>query len=429
MRAPLSPALEADYPFRCGPGVYGDSLVPADQTSAECSGPCPAGSYCPDEPTITPILTPPGYYSLDWAWKPTPCNKGTYTPAGINRESELACTPCPPHTTTLAGGAGALTGCFCERGFFRSTPSSAVCEVCPPGGICNQWNTLISTIRLEAGWWRVSNATSDLRPCPVAKPCIGNLNATTAATSVCGPGVDPAVPYCSHCLGHPSFYLDTGSGACRPCSGSRYVLLAYCGVLPFLAVGGAWLPRCMAGSARLRLARSFFLHLGQRISIKAKGKQLLGFYQIITHLHQAFGVNLPPDFKSLQRVLGIFCLDIFSLPGLEMHCFGLPSFVSRLLTRALVPLLPILVSVCYCSWRRRLERALPFILWLTFLVFSFVSSPAFQAFNCEAFDNGRSYLRADFSVICRWVWVEVPPVLRTFRIGSCILYTVERLVD
>jgi hypothetical protein len=40
VRVPLLAALEDDYPFRCKPGVYGDSLMPADQTSSEYSGPC-----------------------------------------------------------------------------------------------------------------------------------------------------------------------------------------------------------------------------------------------------------------------------------------------------------------------------------------------------------------------------------------------------
>jgi hypothetical protein len=276
------------------------------------------------------MLTPPGYYSLDWASRPTPCNKGTYTPAGTHRQSELACVPCPSHTTTLARGAGGLAGCICEHGFFHRTPSAGICEQCPAGGFCSEWNTLVSTIRLEAGWWRVSNTSSDLRACPIAKPCLGNLNSASPTSSVCGPGVDPAVPYCSHCLDHPRFYLDSGSGACKACSESRDVLLAYIGALLLLTVGVMlWWRRCMAGSARLRLVRMSLLNLGQRISIEAKFKQLLGFYQIITHLHRVFGVDLPDEYKSLQRVLGIFSVDIFSLPGVEMGCFGLPSFASR----------------------------------------------------------------------------------------------------
>ena len=46
-----------------------------------------------------------------------------------------------------------------------------------------------------------------------------------------------------------------------------------------------------------------------------------------------------------------------------------------------------------------LLAALPYLL-LSFLVFPAVSSAAFLAFSCEAFDDGREFLRADYSVEC-----------------------------
>ena len=92
---------------------------------------------------------------------------------------------------------------------------------------------------------------------------------------------------------------------------------------------------------------------------------------------------------------------MFALPGLHIACFGFASFTSQLLFRATVPLLFVAATVGYYYWwRHKLADALPFALWLTFLVFSLVSSPAFQAFNCEALDDGHSYLRADYSQAC-----------------------------
>ena len=45
-------------------------------------------------------------------------------------------------------------------------------------------------------------------------------------------------------------------------------------------------------------------------------------------------------------------------------------------------------------------HALPGLCHVAFLVFPMVSSLAFQAFNCEAFDDGARYLRADYSLDC-----------------------------
>ena len=47
-----------------------------------------------------------------------------------------------------------------------------------------------------------------------------------------------------------------------------------------------------------------------------------------------------------------------------------------------------------------LLAALPYLLLLSFLVFPMVSSTAFRAFSCEAFDDGRAFLRADYGVEC-----------------------------
>ena len=47
-----------------------------------------------------------------------------------------------------------------------------------------------------------------------------------------------------------------------------------------------------------------------------------------------------------------------------------------------------------------LVASLPWLLPLSFLVFPMVSSAAFRAFSCESFDDGRSFLRADYSVRC-----------------------------
>ena len=138
----------------------------------------------------------------------------------------------------------------------------------------------------------------------------------------------------------------------------------------------------------------------QRASLRAKVKQTLSFYQITSHLQQVYGVILPPDFRSLVHHFDLFNLSIFALPGLHAQCFGLSSFTLQLLFRATTPLVVIGFAVSICWWRQQLSDVLPVTLWLTFLLFSYVSSPAFQSFACESFDDGHSYLRADFSLIC-----------------------------
>ena len=48
----------------------------------------------------------------------------------------------------------------------------------------------------------------------------------------------------------------------------------------------------------------------------------------------------------------------------------------------------------------RFLRALPAVGLISFFAFPVVSSKAFSAFSCEGFDEGRAFLRADYSVQC-----------------------------
>mgnify|MGYP002840283481 CR=1 FL=1 len=47
-----------------------------------------------------------------------------------------------------------------------------------------------------------------------------------------------------------------------------------------------------------------------------------------------------------------------------------------------------------------MENALTGALIITFLSFPMVSSLAFRAFDCEEFDGGRKFMRADYSIDC-----------------------------
>ena len=50
--------------------------------------------------------------------------------------------------------------------------------------------------------------------------------------------------------------------------------------------------------------------------------------------------------------------------------------------------------------RATILLALPVVGLILFFSFPVVSSYAFRAFDCECFEDGRSYLRADYSLMC-----------------------------
>ena len=122
---------------------------------------------------------------------------------------------------------------------------------------------------------------------------------------------------------------------------------------------------------------------------------------------------------SVSKVFGFVSLDLDSL-GLPWRCLGVGTFFTRLLTMVVGPLVLLLLiflvsAILTVRARRRNRpsekdrgsflsatflRALPALGLISFFAFPVVSSFAFRAFDCECFENGESYLRADYSLLC-----------------------------
>jgi len=142
-------------------------------------------------------------------------------------------------------------------------------------------------------------------------------------------------------------------------------------------------------------------------------------------------VPFPSSAQSLLSIFEVFNLNISGL-SLPLSCIGLGTYWERLFFTLVFPLV-IAAGIIVCSLVfamcktvrkggmlavakegaiQALENggksplrvagliALPHLLKLSFLMFPMVSSAAFQAFACDDFDNGKSFLRADFAVEC-----------------------------
>jgi hypothetical protein len=120
---------------------------------------------------------------------------------------------------------------------------------------------------------------------------------------------------------------------------------------------------------------------------------------------------MPASVASLLGVFAGFDLGI-ELFGLPLSCLQLDSFFNQLLFLVLAPYaFSLFVLGCSmatevftkrkdASLKAGLIRALPYLLSLAFYVFPIVFSRAFQAFDCEEFDDGTRFLRTDYSFDC-----------------------------
>lgn len=80
------------------------------------------------------------------------------------------------------------------------------------------------------------------------------------------------------------------------------------------------------------------------------------------------------------------------------------------------------------------EKHVSMALWVTFLIYSSVSSIVFQMFSCDTLDDGQSYLRADYSILCdspkhRSLQVYAAFMIFLYPVGIPLAYITLLLVN
>jgi hypothetical protein len=260
-------------------------------------------------------------------------------------------------------------------------------------------------------------------------------------------------PYCRLCnVSDGPRYYDTDASDCLVCgdeAASKIVtLVVMVPAVALVAIVLLWLRPDRKINCLVRLSLRLRALYAQ-ISLRAKFKQCLSFYQVATRVPTVFKVPFP---KEAQRMLSIFEVFNINIAGLSLplSCMGLGTFRDHLLFTILFPI-GIAVCICLCavayaslSQIRGSSRgisgdhssplrvggllALPHLLTLSFLVLPMVSSTTFQAFSCEDFEDG-SFLRADFAINCNTPeYVEVVSLawigILLYPVGISLLYTV-----
>ena len=73
-------------------------------------------------------------------------------------------------------------------------------------------------------------------------------------------------------------------------------------------------------------------------------------------------------------------------------------------------------------------------LWITFFVYSSASSVVFQMFSCENLNDGKSYLRADYSILCssskhQRLQVYAAFMMLVYPVGIPLVYVTLLYID
>ena len=392
-------------------------------------------------------------------------------PAGtISHETGAVCNACPDNSASPQGSSS-IDACRCKSGYYnQQTADDAVeCAVCPVGGNCSAEGATLGTLPLLKGFWRTGPTSANLLACPDSSSddsaCIGGSSVelckpwcAAAGRPKAGEAAHPPPPpppppplrvdgrttgaYCTLCnVTDGSRYYDSGSSSCLKCSGGTtastagLVLGMVAAVLVALAAPALLRRLCSKFSRRL-YSWALSMYLG--FNLRSKLKQLFSLYQIVTKLETVYRVPMPAAVQSLLDILSFTSIDLASL-GLPMGCLQLGNFEQQLAFNIFAPIVLIGAIAAGCALaalrparrngratvvvvKEGLMNALPSCVLVTFLAFPMVASLAFEAFSCEDFDDGTSYLIADYSIPCDDD-AQYDPI-RRLAVAAIILYPI-----
>jgi len=133
----------------------------------------------------------------------------------------------------------------------------------------------------------------------------------------------------------------------------------------------------------LRLRRTLRQMLKNLSTLKAKAKQLLGFFQVATRVADVYETPMPESVSQVLAFAEVLNINIGGF-GLPLQCMGIDTYKRQLAITMLAPLvvagavvLGFVVRACCSGGQKgRLEglfEGLPWLLTLSFLVFPMVS--------------------------------------------------------
>ena len=191
-----------------------------------------------------------------------------------------------------------ISDCECEKGYYNqrsAANNTVVCGLCPVGSACLDVGITLDTLPLLPGYYRSSDRSNDLRRCPDFGAGSGCVGGVADGHGPCKQWLTG--PYCRLCnVTDVSRYYNIEESACLPCEANTMVIpLVICGaIIAGIAVSlccRRFRKRCNVPSL-VRLSRKL-RRLLSHLSLRAKMKQLLGFYQIATRVSDVYETPMP----------------------------------------------------------------------------------------------------------------------------------------
>ena len=244
------------------------------------------------------------------------CGPGRYAPTAQDDEC-LSCSPgrfaesyasssCLDCETEFGLGSGSVEGSSlcreCRAGYFhaggQTTTSHHECAACPEGLACDAPGLTTSTVVLEPGYWRTSRDSLAILFCRTGW-CTGGVG---AGDMLCEEG--HAGPRCGLCS---QGYFKSIASSCQPCKQIAVGLSVGLIAAALVLIVVLW--KCV------------ITRLGKwaRRRLRAFGKTMFVFVQVIATLPGIIQMPIPVIFVELMKILKVPALDLL-LENLGLAC-------------------------------------------------------------------------------------------------------------
>ena len=318
--------------------------------------------------------------------------------------------------------------------------------------------------QLNTNWWRMTNATDDLRRCVSdwregdPTPCLGGSD----TSSYCSQGLDGML--CKACVLDDHYYEAT-TAECIQCSRGLHSVLPVASIVFSCATASSLFLCLLAGRRNPRKKQSRFslarlAIVAKEAGLVAKVKLITSYYNIVLVIPEAFAITLPEEYYEAMNVVSWINLESgpkdqsssSELNFFRFECVG--NFEVRLQLLSATPIFllagvvlggvlasllstwyrnSLTVDVALKATRRGLRSTLPFLLTALFALMSTVSSRIFSTYSCEtvgvddAAGITSSFLYADISVECTGptydsLWDTATALIVLWPIGVPVLF-------
>merc|ERR1740130_443836 len=282
----------------------------------------------------------PGYWCS--AANAIPCVPNTFQPE-IDQIDAGACQQCPEDAVSPKASKS-IDSCKCKPGYYDSEPAinELRCVQCKTGSDCSTdvSGVTLETLPLLPGYYRISNASNDLRRCPDFGHNSGCVGGVGSGEGPCKEWL--AGPYCRLCnVTDRTRYFSADKSACLACKDDAGVPLAlgFSLLIVVLSILLLWLRFKPHRNVHwlVRLLR-WMSRLSAQLALRPKGKQLLSFYQVATRVGDVYEVKMPSAVLELLSIFEVLNINVAGI-GLPLQCFGLGTYQQQLATTMLAPLM------------------------------------------------------------------------------------------